>query len=130
MSSEECTKSYREFSRKLPRGIDSSMICARDTNETRRADACSGDSGGPLLMLTESGDSVVGVTAFGQACGSVIPGVYTTVYSFLDWIEENVWPTTDRTEERAGPTTDRDEKDAFPKKVSVNFSVWFDNTDE
>ncbi|XP_076668155.1 ovochymase-2 [Andrena cerasifolii] len=130
VNSEECSKSYSDFSRKLPRGIDSSMICARDTNETRRADACSGDSGGPLLMLTESGDSVIGVTAFGQSCGSVIPGVYTAVYSFLDWIEEHVWPTTDRSEERAGPSTDRDERDEFPMKVFANFTVWFADSDE
>ncbi|CAK9800280.1 Serine protease snake [Anthophora plagiata] len=92
---EECAKHYVQ-QRKLPRGIDDSMICVIDTNTTRRSDACQGDSGGPLLMLTETGDSVIGITAFGQACGSSIPGVYTSVYPYLDWIEEHVWTNNER----------------------------------
>lgn len=87
---EECTKYYTGFL-KLPRGIDENLICAMDPNSTRRADACQGDSGGPLLMLTETGDSVIGITAFGQSCGSSVPGVYTAIHSYLDWIEEHVW---------------------------------------
>ncbi|CAD1468162.1 unnamed protein product, partial [Heterotrigona itama] len=87
---EECTKHYEGF-RKLPFGIGDSMICAVDPNRTRGADACQGDSGGPLLMFTEKGVRVLGITAFGQGCGGPIPGVYTMVYSYLDWIEEQVW---------------------------------------
>ncbi|XP_034173601.2 venom protease isoform X1 [Osmia lignaria lignaria] len=87
---EECAEQYTGFL-KLPRGIDENLICAMDPNSTRRADACQGDSGGPLLMLTETGDSVIGITAFGQSCGSSVPGVYTAIHSYLDWIEEHVW---------------------------------------
>ncbi|XP_017876160.1 serine protease snake-like [Ceratina calcarata] len=90
MSREDCAKYYSGFL-KLPRGIDENLICAVDRNETRRSDACQGDSGGPLLMLTEKGDRVIGITAFGQSCGTKVPGVYTAVYSYLDWIEEHVW---------------------------------------
>ncbi|XP_076178622.1 venom protease isoform X2 [Ptiloglossa arizonensis] len=91
---EECSKLYSGFS-KLPQGIDENMICAIDTNSSRRSDACQGDSGGPLLMLTETGDSVIGITAFGQSCGSSVPGVYMAIHSYLDWIEEHVWPSND-----------------------------------
>ncbi|XP_076621961.1 serine protease snk [Colletes latitarsis] len=91
----ECSEFYNGFL-KLPQGIDENMICAIDTNSTRRSDACQGDSGGPLLMLTENGDTVIGITAFGQSCGSSIPGVYMAVYSYLDWIEEHVWPDNQR----------------------------------
>ncbi|XP_078048043.1 venom protease [Augochlora pura] len=87
---EECAKHY-EGMRQLPRGFDDSMICAIDRNISRRSDACQGDSGGPLLMISENGDSIVGITAFGQACGTATPGVYMSVLSFLDWIEEQVW---------------------------------------
>ncbi|KAK9294181.1 hypothetical protein QLX08_011110 [Tetragonisca angustula] len=87
---EECAKHYEGF-RKLPFGISDSMICAVDSNRTRGSDACQGDSGGPLLLFTEEGVKVIGITAFGQGCGGPVPGVYTMVYSYLEWIEEQVW---------------------------------------
>lgn len=87
---ESCSKSFNDFN-KLPRGLDENMLCALDTNETRRADACQGDSGGPLLMLAGPNHSIVGITAFGQTCGSSIPGIYTAVYYYLEWIEKQVW---------------------------------------
>ncbi|XP_011870553.1 PREDICTED: serine protease snake-like [Vollenhovia emeryi] len=88
---ESCGKSFNGFS-KLPQGLDDNMLCVLDTNVSRRADACHGDSGGPLLMLAGPSQSIVGVTAFGQNCGGPIPGVYTAVYSYLEWIEKQVWP--------------------------------------
>lgn len=88
---ESCAKSFDGFS-KLPRGLDESMLCVLDINDTRRSDACQGDSGGPLLMLAGPNHSIVGITAFGQSCGSPIPGVYTAIYSYLEWIERQVWP--------------------------------------
>lgn len=38
---------------------------------------------------------VVGITSYGQMCGSKIPGVYTRVFSYLDWIESIVWTDVD-----------------------------------
>ncbi|XP_012220104.1 venom protease-like isoform X2 [Linepithema humile] len=93
---ESCAKSFTGFN-KLPRGLDENMLCVIDTNVTRRSDACQGDSGGPLLMRTgptQYNHSIVGITAFGQTCGGSIPGIYTAVLSYLDWIEEQVWPET------------------------------------
>ncbi|CAL7945824.1 unnamed protein product [Xylocopa violacea] len=92
VSREECNRFYSGFPR-LSRGIDENLICVIDTNSSRRSDACTGDSGGPLLMSTENGRSVIGITSFGQSCGSSAPGVYTAVYSYLSWIEEQVWAT-------------------------------------
>ncbi|XP_059061428.1 serine protease snake-like [Achroia grisella] len=65
-------------------------------------DACQGDSGGPLqvrIPLPEpynKGEAkvhyVIGVTSFGIGCAwPNLPGVYTRVSSFLDWIENIVW---------------------------------------
>ncbi|CAD7699372.1 unnamed protein product [Ostreobium quekettii] len=62
-----------------------------------------GDGGGPLLVTFEPGgdirngipefDKVVGITSFGEnvACGeSGIPGVYTRVTSYAEWIVETM----------------------------------------
>jgi secreted trypsin-like serine protease len=36
--------------------------------------------------------TVVGITAFGKACGIAnVPGVYTRVSPYISWIEKNVW---------------------------------------
>jgi secreted trypsin-like serine protease len=53
-----------------------------------------GDSGGPLLVVN-SGDNknyLVGLTSFGFGCGTSFPSIYTRVSSYIDWIEEKVWP--------------------------------------
>ena len=93
VNSEVCNKSFTGETRRLPHGITGSLICVADPNTTRMADACSGDSGGPLLLSGESGYSLIGITAFGSLCGTTTPGVYTAIYPFLDWIEEHVCPT-------------------------------------
>lgn len=58
-----------------------------------------GDSGGPLQFKTLREGSeqedvfyIVGITSFGIGCGSNIPGVYTRVADFSNWIESVVWP--------------------------------------
>ena len=59
--------------------------------------SCGGDSGGPI-QTNNTRDitcmyTIVGVTSFGAgACGTKgIPGIYTKVHSYLDWIEGIVW---------------------------------------
>lgn len=36
--------------------------------------------------------TVHGVISFGNNCGSGLPGVYTRIASYIDWIESIVWP--------------------------------------
>lgn len=53
-------------------------------------DACNGDSGGPLYLLTERGDYLVGTTArayddFTLPCSQ--GGIYTRPDAVIDWIE-------------------------------------------
>ena len=60
-------------------------------------DSCAGDSGGPLIARTQDGLSGImylkGVVSFGSnACQGSIPGVYTRVSNFMDWIIANLKP--------------------------------------
>ncbi|XP_041979584.1 serine protease persephone-like [Aricia agestis] len=87
----KCREHYDAY-RRLPDGVIPAQICAGDQNGLK--DSCQGDSGGPLQVLN-SDDSryrLVGITSFGRGCGSPVPGVYTRVAHYLDWIETNVWP--------------------------------------
>lgn len=55
----------------------------------------SGDSGGPLQMFEQKSSAiatVVGVVSFGASCGTELPGIYTRVAFYIDWIESIVWP--------------------------------------
>ena len=50
-------------------------------------DACSGDSGGPLYLLTDLGDYLVGVTSRGpQGCRN--GAIWVRPDAFVDWMEE------------------------------------------
>jgi secreted trypsin-like serine protease len=61
-------------------------------------DTCKGDSGGPLMKEYYDGVKqfwfVVGVVSYGpRECGSEgVPGVYTKVSSYMDWIREKIKP--------------------------------------
>lgn len=60
--------------------------------EAYRADACDGDSGGPLAGFADDGRPVVlGVVSWGHACARPFTfGVYTRVDSYLPWIRAHV----------------------------------------
>ena len=45
-----------------------------------------GDSGGPLVV----DDVQVGVVSFGKPCARGVPDVYTRVYNYVDWINDNI----------------------------------------
>ncbi|XP_075990990.1 chymotrypsin-2-like [Anticarsia gemmatalis] len=48
--------------------------------------ACHGDSGGPLV----EGNRVVGIVSWGMPCARGYPDVYTRVYAFKNWIQDNM----------------------------------------
>ncbi|XP_047473553.1 trypsin-1-like [Penaeus chinensis] len=61
--------------------IMDSMICAGYEEGGR--DTCQGDSGGPLAC----GGALAGIVSWGYGCARPgVPGVYTEVTYFLDWI--------------------------------------------
>ncbi|KAG5675649.1 hypothetical protein PVAND_005536 [Polypedilum vanderplanki] len=83
---------------RIPDNLRQTQMCATGINSAGTTiDACQGDSGGPIqikeLYKGEKYYTVVGVTSFGASCGSQIPGVYTRVSEYLDWIEPIVWPS-------------------------------------
>lgn len=74
--------------------IDGTQVCA---GGTANKDSCRGDSGGPLMYIGQrDGESVMylgGVVSFGRKCGlEGVPGVYTRVNQYLDWIVGNLEP--------------------------------------
>ena len=70
-------------------GIDpATMMCAGD----ELADACLGDSGGPLLMTDQNLDYfLVGLVSWGDGCARRDkPGVYVRVSHYFGWIQANL----------------------------------------
>lgn len=65
-------------------------MCA--SNLVEGSDACQGDSGGPIFQQRDGFSIILGVVSFGVSCGTELPGVYTRIASYIDWIESNVWP--------------------------------------
>ncbi|XP_046631758.1 trypsin-1-like [Daphnia pulicaria] len=62
------------------------MICAGG----KEKDACQGDSGGPLVCKSSTGQNVLtGIVSWGIGCATPhIPGVYTKVAKYMDWINK------------------------------------------
>lgn len=95
-SQKECSEAY-QGNVFLNEGIVEDVhLCAGSRVDDK--DTCRGDSGGPIQTYDGDGGgciyTVVGVTSFGLAqCGTKgFPGVYARVYTYLNWIEQNVWP--------------------------------------
>jgi len=52
-----------------------------------------GDGGAPLVCKDQFSDrwSVVGLVAWGIGCGTPgVPGVYTNVFSYMNWINQTI----------------------------------------
>ncbi|KAH8306288.1 hypothetical protein KR018_006174, partial [Drosophila ironensis] len=97
-----CATAYASLSENFqqPIVINPSHLCAQGQPMN---DVCRGDSGGPFMDDGSSGIfgvreryTLIGIIAFGPTlCGvSTIPGVYTRVSSFTDWIVQSI---SDRT---------------------------------
>ncbi|XP_058448771.1 uncharacterized protein LOC131428745 [Malaya genurostris] len=73
--------------------IIESQLCA---GGTKGEDSCRGDSGGPLMKLETVGRQsawfLKGIVSFGSnKCGTEnVPGVYTRLSNYVDWILENI----------------------------------------
>ncbi|XP_055587024.1 serine protease snake-like [Uranotaenia lowii] len=91
---DECSGYFLNYS-KLKNSTIESQLCTLTGSQGDR-DTCQGDSGGPLQVVLHDHDClyyVIGVTSTGPACGHPdSAAIYSRVWSFLDWIEANVWP--------------------------------------
>ncbi|KAG5671084.1 hypothetical protein PVAND_001298 [Polypedilum vanderplanki] len=89
-SADDC---QRVYSNQLT--ISNQQICAGGESGK---DSCNGDSGGPLMKYATYPNAqapyymLVGVVSFGpRNCGTKdVPGVYTKVSEYMDWISNNV----------------------------------------
>lgn len=88
MTNEECETMFN--STRYRRVIHDSMLCAGYAEGGK--DSCSGDSGGPLMIRNYDGRWVlVGIVSHGVGCAEPnLPGVYTNVASYVDWIDSKI----------------------------------------
>lgn len=80
--------------------ISSDMMCATDPNgssDGKNQDSCSGDSGGPLLVLRNGEYKQVGIVSYGSnaGCGGSTPGVYSRVSESTQWIKQTICESLD-----------------------------------
>lgn len=75
------------------------QLCAGGSGVSQGGkDSCKGDSGGPLMFLSDRGGSpkfyVAGVVSEGPDCERAaehqVPGIYTRVSAFVHWILDNM----------------------------------------
>jgi len=69
--------------------VKEDMLCAAGKNK----DSCIGDSGGPLIKKGANSydDTLVGLVSWGRGCAEDgVPGVYSRISYFYDWIVETV----------------------------------------
>ncbi|XP_064471757.1 chymotrypsinogen B-like [Ornithodoros turicata] len=72
----------------FPQPITNVFLCAG--NRTEGVDSCQGDSGGPLIVKSQRQWYLVGVVSWGVGCATQgMPGVYTRVTEFLDYIYQH-----------------------------------------
>jgi secreted trypsin-like serine protease len=69
--------------------ISEKMFCAG--LQEGGADSCSGDSGGPIFTVIGDTRYQMGIVSWGEGCGRPgLPGVYTKISEFNDWIYNTI----------------------------------------
>jgi secreted trypsin-like serine protease len=90
----DCQTRYKKQNRLISaKQFDNAILCAGVL--TGGMDSCQGDSGGPLMAPIRVGKQFlyyqIGVVSYGIGCARAdVPGVYTRVSHFVDWIKEQV----------------------------------------
>ena len=95
---DRCARDYSDFNpNQNANTILPTMLCAGENGK----DSCQGDSGGSLNCRHKDSNKweLCGITSFGFQCSAALPGVYTKVDTYLDWIEEVASSSRDDIEE-------------------------------
>lgn len=71
----ECKKEWKE-------AYNPNVICTTSDGNS----ACQGDSGGPLICDKK----FTGIVSFGKPCATGKPDVFTSVFAYNEWIDENI----------------------------------------
>jgi secreted trypsin-like serine protease len=91
VETDKCDQIFRKEGRRLA----DTQICA---GGVKNQDSCTGDSGGPLMKLVNINQELswvlYGIVSYGsKPCGEAnIPGVYTKVDQYIDWITSKLRP--------------------------------------
>ena len=87
LANDDCQRWYKEEKKTLT--IVDGSLCAGF--EEGGKDACRGDSGGPLVIKKDGRQIVVGLVSTGFGCAKPkLPGIYTRVNHYLDWIKSSL----------------------------------------
>jgi secreted trypsin-like serine protease len=99
---------------------EDTVICAGAENMNLE-DACQGDSGGPLVVQSTDGTETVllaGVVSNGVGCAAGLPGHYTRVSAYSDWINERMSNADVAPSEVGGSTPNDDDSDTTPNDAT------------
>lgn len=75
-----------ECSRYMVNNLTQNVLCAGSIGSVK--DACTGDSGGPMMTLYRNTWFLVGLVSWGEGCGHMDKlGIYTKVSNYMEWID-------------------------------------------